>query len=244
MRISLILLLTFGYCLSGCDGQNDSTKWGVEDRVAMTKDSIGASLKNDVLEFGAEPGSALFIRAFKMEKRLEVWLKKDSTFGLFRTYPICYVPGRPGPKRKQGDNQVPEGIYYIDRFNPESNFHLSMRVNYPNESDLYFADPNKPGGEIYIHGNCVSIGCIPIGDSKIEELYLLALDAADKGQQNIPVHIFPCRLEDEKLVDLIDSNFLHRAFWENLQPVYEYFERARTVPNVKVDAKGRYEVQN
>lgn len=242
MRIGLLfILLPLCFCTPKTDGQAvaDTT-----DRVAAARDSIGVRLEKTVLDFGAKPGSEIFLRAFKKEKRLELWMKKDSFFHLFKAYEICFVPGRLGPKRKQGDSQVPEGVYFIDRFNPKSNYHLSMRVNYPNASDLHFADQRHPGGEIYIHGACVSVGCIPIEDENIEEVYLLAMDATSGGQERIPIHIFPCRLNDTGLDDLIDSDFLNRDFWENLQPVYQFFEKNRTVPEVTVNERGRYEVKN
>ena len=238
------MLLLFCCCTPKTDGQmaTDSA-----DRVAAARDSIGEKLEKAVRDFGVKPNSEIFLRAFKREKRLELWMKKDSIFQLFRAYPICYVPGKLGPKRKQGDSQVPEGVYFIDAFNPKSNFHLSMRVNYPNESDLHFSDKEKPGGEIYIHGDCVSVGCIPIENANIEEVYLLALDAMTGKQERIPVHIFPCRLDDMNLQNLIDDNFFNtenRRFWENLQPVYKFFEQKRIVPKVEVNEQGRYEVQH
>ncbi len=236
-----MLLLLFCCCKSKTEGQANLNN---VDRVATARDSIGEKLEKAVRDFGAKPGSAIFLRAFKQEKRLELWMKKDSVFYLFKTYNICYVPGRPGPKRKQGDGQVPEGVYYIDRFNPESNFHLSLRVNYPNESDRILSDREKPGGEIYIHGNCVSVGCIPIEDANIEEVYLLALDATNGRQEQIPIHIFPCRLDDNNLLDLVDSDLFNRSFWENLQTVYTSFEQKKVVPRVSVNSAGRYEVQN
>ncbi|MFM9947594.1 MAG: murein L,D-transpeptidase family protein, partial [Saprospiraceae bacterium] len=193
------------------------------DRVTAARDSIGEKLEKAVLDFGAKPGSEIFLRAFKQEKRLELWMKKDSVFNLFRSYPICFVPGKLGPKRKQGDLQVPEGVYFIDRFNPKSNYHLSLGINYPNESDRLFADKEKPGGDIFIHGDCVSIGCIPIEDEKIEEVYLLALDATTGGQERIFVHIFPFLLDDMNLQNMLDGHFLNienSRFWENLQQVY------------------------
>lgn len=240
----LPVLLLFCCCTPKTDGQTTEND---TDRVAAARDSIGARLEKAVLDFGAKAGSEIFLRAFKREKRLELWIKKDSVFLLFRSYPICYVPGKLGPKRREGDSQVPEGVYFIDAFNPKSNFHLSMRVNYPNESDLYFSDKEKPGGEIYIHGACVSVGCIPIENANIEEVYLLALDATTGGQEQIPVHIFPCRLDDMKLQDLTDEHFFNtanRRFWENLQPIYAYFERKKIVPKVEVNVEGYYEVKN
>ena len=240
------MLLLFCCCAPKTDGQTLEKVENDIDRVATARDSIGEKLEKAVRDFGAKPGSEIFLRAFKQEKRLEIWMKKDSVFWLFRSYPICYVPGKLGPKRKEGDLQVPEGVYFIDRFNPKSNFHLSMRVNYPNESDLFFSDKKHPGGEIYIHGDCVSVGCIPIEDANIEEVYLLALDAMTGEQAQIPVHIFPCRLDDVNLQNLLDDNFFNaenRRFWENLQPVYEFFEKNRVVPKVKVNEQGRYEVK-
>lgn len=121
------------------------------------------------------------------------------------TYPFCASSGILGPKRKEGDRQIPEGIYYINHFNPVSNFHLSLGINYPNPSDKILSDPAQPGESFYIHGNCVTIGCIPISDDKIKELYILAVEAYNNGQVKIPVHIFPDRLPNEaaikKLVD-------------------------------------------
>ena len=242
MRIELLLWLLL---LAGCSPKTDGqTPKDTTDRVIAARNAIGEHLKKSVLDLGARPGSEVFLRAFKREEQLELWLKKDSVFHLFKTYKICYVPGRPGPKRKQGDFQVPEGVYCIDLFNPESNYHLSMRINYPNQADLYFADKEKPGGDIYIHGACASIGCIPIEDANIEEVYLLAWDAKINGQEQIPVHIFPCRLNDKNLVDLVDTDIFNRSFWENLRPVYDFFEEKRRVPDVAVNARGRYEIQN
>ncbi len=90
-----------------------------------------------------------------------------------------------------GDYQVPEGFYYINEFNPRSLYHLSLGLNYPNASDRMLCDMSQPGGDIYIHGSCVTTGCIPITDGQIEELYVLAAHAKDMGQDFIPVHIFP-----------------------------------------------------
>ena len=241
------MLLLFCCCAPKTDGQTLEKVENDIDRVAAARDSIGEKLEKAVRDFGAKPNSEIFLRAFKREKRLELWMKKDSVFRLFRSYPICYVPGKLGPKRKEGDSQVPEGVYFIDRFNPKSNFHLSMRVNYPNESDLHFSDKERPGGEIYIHGDCVSVGCIPIENANIEEVYLLALDALTGKQEQIPVHIFPCRLDDMNLQNLKDDDFFNtknHRFWENLQPVYEFFEQKRVVPKVEVNEQGRYEVKN
>ena len=109
-----------------------------------------------------------------MERELELWARpqKDSRFELIHTYKIEGMSGMPGPKRREGDDQVPEGFYRIDQFNPLSKFHLSMRINYPNASDRVLSDKSQPGSDIYIHGGNLSIGGIAMGDAGIEELSL------------------------------------------------------------------------
>jgi murein L,D-transpeptidase YafK len=194
------------------------------------------------------PPIRLLIRIFKADKQLELWSSASDAAGyqLVKTYPICSSSGKLGPKRQEGDLQVPEGFYFIDSFNPQSNFFLSMRVNYPNESDRILGVKGDLGGLIYIHGNCVTIGCVPITDDGIKELYLVAVEARAAGQTKIPVHIFPTRLDaagmDRLAVLAKDSSDKETllAFWKNLQPGYEYFEKNRLLPKVTVDKKGRY----
>ncbi|MBL7780562.1 MAG: L,D-transpeptidase family protein [Saprospiraceae bacterium] len=209
----------------------------------IIRDDAKNRLEKAVADMMGHVGDSVFVRAFKSENQLELWLKTDSLYHLFRTYPICNWSGDYGPKRKQGDMQVPEGFYQIVRFNPNSDYHLSLGINYPNASDLHFADPKKPGGAIYIHGSCGSHGCIPIGDTNIEEVYWLCWQAFQNGQKNIPVHIFPCRLTDEKLESLTNRYLLNRHFWENLQPGYQYFEKKKLVPVVEVEETGRYRIK-
>jgi murein L,D-transpeptidase YafK len=186
----------------------------------------------------------LFMRAFKREEELEIWVKEknDDAFTLLHTFDFCTTSGTLGPKRKEGDLQIPEGIYNINHFNPQSNFHLSLGLNYPNASDKILSDKQHPGGSIYIHGNCVTIGCIPITDDKIKELYILAVEAKDHGQEKIPVHIFPTRLTSDGISFLKTSasNSHHMAFWENLKTVFDDFEKTRKLKTVKVNQNGQY----
>ncbi len=190
-------------------------------------------------------GFQLFIRAFKKEEQLEVWIKEKGKeeFVLLQTYPFCASSGTLGPKRKEGDSQIPEGVYYLNHFNPVSNFYLSLGVNYPNASDKILSDKNHPGGNIYIHGNCVTIGCIPLTDDKIKEVYLLAVEACNNGQEKIPVHIFPNRLDRDaigKLEHEYSPSETTIDFWKTLQPVYQDFNTTKKVRAVKVNEKGRY----
>jgi len=189
----------------------------------------------------------LFIRGLKNERKLEVWAKsrKDKQFKLLVVYPFCESSGTLGPKRKEGDLQIPEGFYMIDRYNPESNFYMSLEVNYPNQADRILGDKKNPGGLIYIHGNCVTVGCIPLGDDNIMELYVLAVKARNYGQMNIPVHLFPFKMDDKQMAEMqkkYQSDAKLLGFWKELKAGYDFFENSKTLPVVKVDDKGRYSI--
>lgn len=185
----------------------------------------------------------VFIRAFKKEKLLQVFAKNKSEkkFKLLLEYNFCTLSGELGPKRKQGDLQVPEGFYHIERFNPVSNYYLSLGINYPNKSDRILGHKNNLGGDIFIHGNCVSIGCIPITNEKIMELYLLCIEAKSGGQKKIPVHIFPAKM-DEKEMKLLEKEFgtAMADFWKSLKPAYNFFENNYYLPGISVNEKGAY----
>lgn len=187
----------------------------------------------------------IFIRAFKKEEKLEVWVKgKNNTNYVFlKTYDICSTSGELGPKRKRGDLQIPEGFYHINTFNPYSNFYLSLQINYPNRSDRILGYKANLGGDIFIHGNCVTIGCIPITDDKIKELYVLAVEAKSSGQSKIPVHIFPAKL-DTSSFDILKTEFSGNDklidFWQNLKSGYNYFEKNKQLPDITVDNNGKY----
>ena len=187
-------------------------------------------------------GFKLFLRAFKKEKVVEVWISEEGkeTFTLLQTYPFCTTSGTLGPKRKEGDLQIPEGVYTITNFNPQSKYHLSLALNYPNTSDKILGSKTKPGSNIYLHGDCVTIGCIPLTDEKIKELYILAVEARNNGQQNIPVHIFPARLSDSRLISLKKDLPSHSLFWNNLKQVYDDFEKTKSVKVIRVNQKGEY----
>ncbi len=183
----------------------------------------------------------MLIRAFKEEKKLEVWLKNkaDKKYLLFKEYDICATSGSLGPKRKEGDGQVPEGFYKISAFNPASNYHLSLKVNYPNESDVIKG--KKPlGGDIMIHGNCVTIGCMPLTDDKIKEVYILAVETKN-GNNEIKVDSYPCKLSIDKLAKLkVEYGEALFNFWNSLKPQYDYFETNHALKVVKIDSKGNY----
>lgn len=187
----------------------------------------------------------IFLQVFKQEKLVELWAKAKTNkqFILIREFDVCTSLGTLGPKRKEGDMQVPEGFYHIAHFNPESNFYLSLGINYPNASDCMFADKQHPGGAIYIHGNCVTIGCIPITDDKIKELYVYAVEARNNGQTQVPVHIFPCRMNDvnmQALKNHYKTNVALLQFWTNLKQGYDFFRVNNHLPTVSINKNGFY----
>lgn len=207
------------------------------DRVEEVRKARGEEIATLVRSAQvAWPVGELYLRAFKKEQQLEVWGgEPGKPLVLIKRYPICAASGALGPKRKEGDLQVPEGLYELGRFNPASSYHLSLEITYPNASDRVLSDPKRPGGLIYLHGNCVSIGCIAIEDGPIEEVYLMALEARTR---RIPIHIFPFRFDGAPL-----EPGPHADFWRQLQPAYTAFEANRRPPTAKINAKtGAYVV--
>lgn len=138
--------------------------------------------------------------AFKKEKRLEVRVFARGGWIEIKKYVVRKASGLPGPKLREGDKQVPEGIYRITHFNPKSKFYLSLKLDFPNQFDLGHAeaeDRKEPGSDIYIHGKEISTGCLAMGDPAMEEIYALALDA---GKENITVVIAPNDLRRSRAV--------------------------------------------
>jgi len=211
--------------------------------LSRTEDSVIKQFQRQNLNW---PPEAIYIRNFKYDRQLEVWVKEDtsSQFKLFKTYKICMQSGTMGPKRMEGDYQVPEGFYHINDFNPNSNYHLSLGINYPNASDRILSDSIRPGGSIYIHGNCVSTGCIAISDQPIEELYVVASAAKSKGQEFIPVHIFPARYSNTQSLNFLnnaikDNSYLQH-FNKNIRLAFDYFEKNKILPIIMVNRNGDY----
>lgn len=192
------------------------------------------------------PAKYIYIRSFKYDSQMEVWVKNDvkDPFQLFKTYKICALAGTLGPKRMQGDFQVPEGFYCINEFNPRSEYYLALGINYPNVSDRILSDSLQPGSGIYIHGSCVTVGCIPLTDNQIDELYILAVHAKDAGEDFIPVHIFPVRYNVKRSMDYLngltkDDPSL-KQFAMRLEDAFDYFEKYRQLPVVMVNEDGNY----
>lgn len=191
------------------------------------------------------PPRTILLRAFKQEAALELWAAdtEDKPFVLVHEYRICTSSGTLGPKRRFGDEQVAEGFYELDWFNPQSNFFLSLHISYPNASDRILGSHQNPGGDIFLHGNCASIGCIPITDEGIKEVYWLSVLVHSQNGQHLPIEIFPARMTEERLEALAIAHS-HQpeliAFWRNLKEGYDYFEKNHRLPRIKTRADGAY----
>lgn len=198
--------------------------------------NVKPGLINDLSKKNLAYGSPIFIRIFKEEMQLEMWIRNHNTFELFKTYSICnYGSGELGPKQRRGDGQAPEGFYFVkpSSLNPNSEFHLSFNLGYPNAYDKSHA---RTGSALMVHGDCVSIGCYAMTDPGIEEIYTLAQAALDNGQDFFRVHIFPFRMTEENMKRCKRSKW--HDFWMNLKEGYDYFENNGNIPpNVEVNNK-------
>jgi murein L,D-transpeptidase YafK len=194
-------------------------------------------------KIGSDKFSQVYFRAFKEEKLLEIWKWNGEKYVLYDTFPICYSSGILGPKKKQGDQQVPEGFYEVKVFNPASSYHLSLGLNYPNKRDE-IVNKAPRGGDIYIHGMCVSVGCLAMENAPIEEIYVVAMLAKAAGQNTIPVHIFPFKMSEQNIKKQTQTTYSYlKDFWRTLQPAFAYFEKNKKLPEVSVDSKGNYIVR-
>jgi murein L,D-transpeptidase YafK len=203
-------------------------------RFAAVQKKVTPELKRLFEEKELKWGAPIFIRAFKQERQLELWVRKGDSFVLFESYFIAGTSGGPGPKLRQGDGQIPEGFYFVTprQMNPQSNFHLSFNIGYPNKFDRAHA---RTGDFIMVHGSDVSIGCMAMTNTKIEQIYTLADAALKGGQKFFRIHVFPFKMTDEAMI----QHSCHRwfTFWQNLKTGYEIFEDTKLPPNVTVKDK-------
>jgi len=198
--------------------------------------ALTQSLEERLSLLNANFGDRIYLQIFKKENILEVWIKPsgEKTYKLLKIYPICYFSGKLGPKLKEGDGQSPEGFYkvYKGSLNPNSSYHLSFNLGFPNRYDRVH---HRTGSYLMVHGDCVSIGCYAMGDSNIEDIYKLVESHLDKHKGYVLVSSYPFRLSYENL-DKYRANKWYK-FWQNLKEGYDYFEKEKTPPHVKVKSK-------
>jgi murein L,D-transpeptidase YafK len=195
-----------------------------------------ARLDERLAAHGVTLGVPIYIRVFKLESELELWVKKDGRFVRFATYPICLWSGRLGPKLREGDRQAPEGFYTVDSdaLNPNSRMHRSFNLGFPNAFDQAHG---RTGSFLMVHGGCASIGCFAVTDPVVDEIWRLVTTALDNGQPRFAVHAFPFRMTERNL--RLRRGHPWEGFWANLKQGYDMFEQSGVPPAVGV-CKGRY----
>jgi murein L,D-transpeptidase YafK len=253
-RALYLLVLSFFPCLSSCaeegkesvlappkatpekvpvfNSQEVPSSARSREAVARVAPSLVRQLQSRNLSYG----SPVFIRIFKSERELEVWVKADDDYELFQTYAVAAMSGHLGPKLREGDRQAPEGFYYVppSRMNPNSRFHLSMNLGYPNRYDRVH---ERTGSALMVHGGSASIGCFAMTDPKIEKIYAMAEAALHNGQSFFRVHCFPFRMSSTNMKKHAQSKW--HSFWVNLKEGYDYFESSKLPPDVRVE-DGKY----
>ncbi|AHB47242.1 hypothetical protein W911_00650 [Hyphomicrobium nitrativorans NL23] len=198
-----------------------------------------ADLHGRLAAHGLALGNPIFMRIFKREFELELWMMRDGRFHRFATYPICKWSGELGPKLREGDRQAPEGFYTVDQtaLNPNSAWHRSFNLGYPNTFDQ---SHGRTGSFLMVHGGCGSIGCYAMTDPVIDEIWRIVTAALRGGQPRFQVQVFPFRMTERNLARHEASPLA--PFWANLKAGSDLFEAGHIPPRVSVcDRKYAFE---
>jgi murein L,D-transpeptidase YafK len=208
---------------------------GSNNRAKAAAERVRPLLEPELTSQGLAWGNPVYLRIFKEEAQLELWMEHpgDRRFKLVRLYPVAAFSGSPGPKLQEGDGQAPEGFYWVapKSMNPDSTYHLSFNIGFPNEYDRFH---KRTGSFLMVHGSNVSVGCYAMTDPLIEEIYSLIAAAHQKGQEFVRVHCFPFRMTEERLGRAESDGAPWIDFWYNLHEGYEWFMRERRPPEVQV----------
>jgi murein L,D-transpeptidase YafK len=226
---ALGLTVATGALLAGCDDSYLDTGPG------RSEHPISSATLAQMDKIDTTPSSPVLIRTYKKEAELEIWkMKSDGRYALLKTYPICRWSGQLGPKKVEGDMQVPEGFYTIEpgQMNPNSHYYLAFNVGYPNAYDRAYG---RTGGSVMVHGVCSSAGCFSMTDEQVADIYAIARDAFRGGQREIQLQSYPFRMTPENMAKYrLDPNI---EFWKELKNGSDHFEVAKTEPPVVVCGK-------
>ena len=251
MRIGIVIVIA-GVALAFYTGvwyqAADSARMAMRHLNRMLYSQLGyplpgtpdlTRLDERLLAGGFKRGDPVFLRVFKTEMTLELWMKRGEGFALFASYPICYWSGRLGPKLQTGDHQAPEGFYTVGKgqLNPNSRWHRSFDLGFPN---LFDRGLGRTGSYLMVHGGCSSVGCYAMTNGVVAEMWGLITAALDAGQERFAVHVFPFRPTEARLRAYEAQPSV--AFWRDLKPGYDLFEASRIPPEVSV-CRGRYAVK-
>ena len=202
-------------------------------RLGMTMSGTPdlANLDGRLKDHGLKLGDPVFIRIFKRDFELELWMQRDGKFHRFATYPICRWSGWLGPKLRRGDRQAPEGFYTVSakQLNPNSRWHRSFNLGFPNAFD---SNHRRTGSFIMVHGGCGSVGCFAITNEAVDEVWNLVTAALNGGQKRFQVQVMPFRMSDSNLER--ETSSPHIGFWRNLKQGSDAFETELLPPKVSV----------
>ena len=217
------LIVAAGLALSAC--QDTTTLTSGRSLVPIPAQTVALMEQK-----GSNKNAPMLIRAYKKEAELEIWkMRADGTYAHLKTYPMCRWSGQLGPKKREGDRQVPEGFYSITpgQMNPNSQFYLAFNVGYPNALDKA---QGYTGGAIMVHGACASAGCFSMTDEQIAEIYAIARESFGGGQRAIQMQTMPFRMNAENLAKhRLDPNM---KFWREIKEGYDHFEVSKREPQV------------
>jgi murein L,D-transpeptidase YafK len=231
IRRGTAVSLTVAACvwIAGCD---DSY---LDQSSARSQQPISSATLAKMEALDTTPSSPTVIRTYKKEAELEIWkMKSNGEYALLKTYPMCRWSGQLGPKKREGDMQVPEGFYSIapGQMNPNSHYYLAFNVGYPNAYDRAYG---RTGGNVMVHGVCSSAGCFSMTDEQVADIYAIARDSFAGGQREIQLQSYPFHMTAENMAKFrLDPNI---DFWKNLKDGSDHFEVTRNEPSVLVCGK-------
>jgi len=207
---------------------------------AIVEEAI-VRLGGELASAGLEPGDPLFLRAFKEESELEIWMKPASEphYLLFKVHRLVAAAGRSGPKLREGDGQAPEGFYTFgpEALRPETRHHLGIDLGFPN---AYDRQRGRTGSDLLIHGGSLAGGSYALPPAAMDEVYALADAAFRAGEEEVAVHLFPFRLVDARMDKVWSNPSRWTEEWVNLKEGYDFFENVRLPPRIGLDGD-RYE---
>lgn len=216
----------------------------VQKAYSTVQKHVDSTLKKHALQ---HEELQLYIQVFKLEKKVEVWAKneRDTALVIIDSFKICFSSGQMGAKRRRHDLQVPEGFYHINSFNPKSTNYLALGINYPNPSDRILGEKGNLGGNIALHGGCISVGCVPISDVGMSKLYIYCIEARNNGQIKIPVTIYPAEMTKDRHQQFLADwffNQVHYGLWSDLRTAYKLFRETKEIPQVIFLKNGRHKI--
>ena len=231
IRRGTAVQLTIAACalMAGCD---DSY---LDQSSARSQQPISGETLAKMEALDTTPSSPTLIRTYKKEAELEIWkMKSNGEYALLKAYPMCRWSGQLGPKKREGDMQVPEGFYTIapGQMNPNSHYYLAFNVGYPNAYDRAYG---RTGGNVMVHGVCSSAGCFSMTDEQVADIYAIARDSFAGGQREIQLQSYPFHMTAENMAKFrLDPNI---DFWKNLKDGSDHFEVTKNEPSVLVCGK-------